>query len=448
MIPHSGNHPVEYEYTGKATILLDKHHDDYEVDFATGDKFTVQLKGNEVLLVHEDAPKVTFTAAFTDKKYLRIMKAAKPTQFAFLPHPKHPCYPVLPAPSMDIVPQLYEHFNRTLFNGGCPRLVVFKSTTSNAKTAGLAELGNRAGGKQSYRLSLRMDRIKHDPFLFVDVLIHEMIHLYNFRKYVETKDRSLVADAHGAAFQAHVDRINRFGFHINTYLDWETRKTLDTAKDYYLLVTQTEDNHLRTIMWSLIKPTILEMDNLLDEIRAHEPRERLRMVCYSTHAPKYRTLGYELTKGFKLKKLIPTFLNVPVGDDAIELVHTQVKDAASSDKQAKIKLNRRDMPFLVRSFDDYSIACRTANAYDYGNPETAWNSVALKDIEAAARQQLKDIHRALKMGIKPKEVVERMRNIPAIYMPRVGHRVYRKSVLDIIKAEGLEGLENYPDLEL
>ncbi len=447
MLAYASSQPVEYEYTGKATIAFDDHHDDYEVDFITGDKFTVQIKKNEAHVVHEDAPDVTFVAAFTDKKYVRLMKYAKATSFAFVPHPKHPSYPVIHNVSMDIVPMLYKYFNKTLFNNGCPERVIFKATTSVRKTAGLAEYASRDAVKKSYRLSLRMDRIKHDPFLLVDVLIHEMIHLYNFKRYAETGDRSLVADAHGPAFQDHVNRINKLGFHINTYLDWETRTTLGTAKDYYVIAAHVEGSSLKGLFWSLIKPTARELDNLLDEVRAQDPAERIKMVVYTTGDPSFRTRGLELTKGFKLGKNYVPYIATSL-DNLVDVMHTQTKEPVGFKRDVRIKLNKTDMPYLVLPFDDYVVACRSRKAYDYGSPEAAWESVPLKQVEAYAKTQLKEIYKAVQRGMNARDISERLKRIPLIYMPRFDHKAYINSVRAIIKAEKLNGLEAYRELEL
>lgn len=435
---------IEYVYEGSKVLVLDDHNPDYEIDFVKGDKFRLSLKADGAVIEHEDAPGIKFEAAFIDKKYKRLMKYSSTTEFHFVPHSRNPAYPQLTQVNMKIVPKLYDYYNKLLFNGACPRLVVFRDATKTPRAVGLAEMAHRSSGKVSYRLSLLMDRIKHDPFLFVDVLLHEMVHLYLMKHYVDTGDIAYVNAEHGPLFQKEVNRINAKGYNLDVVLAWEKREAA-VAKDYYVIGIHFVDKKQHIGAWSLLKPTVKDLDKILDQVRSDWPEYRMQATVYRTTDPKYRSSLGELVRGFNVKNRIS---NLTYFDNLTDILNSDIKEPAAVRQDVKIKLSRRDMKYLVQTYDEYVDAVNRHLAYDYGSAEAAWNSTPIKEVDKLVTDMLKTAYSAIKRGMNEREVRNTLKDVPKHYMPRYPYSDYRKHVLAIIKANKLNGLEDYRELQL
>lgn len=438
---------IEYQYNGARKIVLDDHNPEFEIDVVKGDKFRIVIGKTEVSFYHEDEPKTKFVLKFVDKKYQQLMKNSEQTTFVFVPHPTNPSYPQLGKIDLKLVEKLYDHYNETLFNGKCPS-VVFRATTGMRGAIGLAEYAKRqSDGRRSYRLSIRMDYAKNDPHMFIDVLIHEMIHLYLFKIGADTNSAEHLHSAHGPLFMKEVNRVNAKGFHVSQYLDWEKRETVKASDDLYLLVMHM-DQGLMAAFWSLTKPTVEQLNSVLDQHRGFYPEYGAKATLYQTRNTKIRSKLPELKRTFKLPARGYVFAPHTVVDDAQAVLHTEYKPPAAKDTSVKIKLSKRDLPYLALTLDEYKAAVRRHLVADYGNAEAAWMSVTVKQVEPVVLELLKSAHAGYSRGMKDKEVQAILKEIPDHYTPRFTDSVYRKSVKDLIAKHKLQGLENFRELRL
>lgn len=446
---------AEFEYTGKPTIVFDDHHPEYELDFHTGDVFTVRMEKNTAIIEHSEVPNEQFIAKFTDKKYIRLMAKSVATKFTFVPSAANPVYPHITRLDERTLELLYVYFNKELFNNACPPAtkVIFSTKvtrrTKHKNAVGLAEYHSKG-----YRLSLDVKTAKGDPYLFVDILLHEMIHLYQHVQWSKTRDAAWFADdGHGATFVKEMERINRKGYNVQKTLDWEKRSTVTDDGIYTLVAELYREGQTDYItQWSASKLTVPDMNTLQATYAKLFPDCAITIKQYRTKDMQARALFLQCRDVKKLSRNIERYATGRDSSKSLEgrelILSTQQLDAATATPNAKFKLRAADIKYMVGTLPDYFDAISRHDVSDYGNPLAAWNNVPLGRINTAVVQELKDLHMQLKMGAKSRELERLASLIPLRYSGRVGHVEYRKSIRDLIAKHKLNGIENIRGLSL
>lgn len=447
--------PAEFEYTGRATIVFDDHHPEYELDMVKGDRFTVRTEKNLAYITHKEVQGEEFVAKFTDKKYNRLMNNAQPTKFVFMPSPANPVYPLITKMDKKVMELLYVHFNKAVFNGACPPAskVVFsekipKNSKFRGKAAGLME-STSAG----YRLSVDLTTAKGDPYVFVDILLHEMIHLFQQEQYRKTKNEAYL-DGHGATFVKEMERINRLGFNVDKVLDWEKRECKSQRTDeLFLILGDTEDP--RTIVyhqlfWSQVKPTVAQLNKLHELLGQRNSDSHTRIRLLRTEDAKVRSSFIQLKVLDRLPKRVHNFefsYIAPYLEGATTLVVSEFKPPVAHSIGAKFKIAAGDVKYMTGPIDEY-FAHIKKGANDYGNPIAAWNNVTIGRVNKDTTEILRGIYMQVKAGVKDSEVRRMLRRIPERYQDRFTPVQYRKAIRDIIEKNRFVGLDKYKELKL
>lgn len=436
---------VRYRYTGKAVILLDDHHKTHEVDFLTNDEFSVKIKDNTAIIIHHDAPRIQFRALVTDKKYVRLMRSSTALEFQFIPTPKYPMYPFIPNLTFEAIPQIYEYLNDKYFNGMCPKKLLFKKTTSGT-ALGVAQY-DVVNGRPLYRMLVNMKKIGTDMLVFIDVLLHEMVHLYLYRKGVEGNNNEILRDGHGKHFKAEMDRLNKFGFNISIILDWEKRT--DAEVDTYVIrIQHPGDPTYSKYYWSLknIQPFF---KTIVAQVQAFDPTTLFTIDLIVTSEVAVRAMP-QLSKDGKIP---PAKLKLWWKDfklkgrvvDTVTLTHQDVVDS-----NQWLKVPKSEEPYYAQPMNLFAAWFRknkVPSATD-GYVQTAWVRFPIEKIRPFTEIELVEINKALARGMNESDIKRRLTAVFASYDGRVNSYTYRSMIREIVAKKQLDALLQYPQLGL
>jgi hypothetical protein len=427
-----------YTYDGP-DLVLDKHNDEYEIDFQKGDKFTHTIRNGMAVIVHEIEPKLEFQAKLTDAKYKKLMRYSECEENLLHPHPKFPAYPNIKTISMDILPKLYALYNKKFFNDKCPKHVLFKKGNQKA-VLGLATLrsGALADSSDFYKLTVNLKSIGSDPILFIDVLLHEMIHLYLYRLGMDYNDKEALVDGHGPRFQAEMRRLNAKGFNISTTLDWEKREVSD-ADIYYVKVLH---GHGMRVFWTyenLERELETVYNNIVRDLDRHA--KVTIGVTSDIVIRKYHRL---------LDSLRPPKAHFAKSYDNVEFkgrVLLQRDFEFATHTEILIPKKIKEQLFLPYTLFD---AFLKQHGYKF-NPDTIrrmWVSADKKEVLSHTFERLDDVYDALDVGMKDVEIRRRLNYIYSCCESRLTHSDYRISLTKYIISKGYHALLNYKELGL
>jgi len=147
-------------------------------------------------------------------------------------------YPQLKLPiTRDQLKKVYKDFNKLYFGNELP-----KNLSIEIKQSGTA------WGVTHYEYATKDISITISPKIVkavkscIDVLVHEMIHVWSFDKYNKTDDNRYLdeklsktlkmagmIEGHGIHFIKHMHRLNRLGFEINLKADVQTMVEVDAS---------------------------------------------------------------------------------------------------------------------------------------------------------------------------------------------------------------------------
>lgn len=435
-----------YVYTSKTKILFDDHHDEFEVDFVEGDKFKLQINGGNVIIIHADAPKVRFICEVTDKKYIKLMRGSTPEAFEFIPTPKFPMYPFIPRLTFELIPHIYEYLNEKYFNGMCPKSILFKKSTSN-ETLGVA-MYNRVRGRELFRMKVNMKKIGNDMFLFIDTLLHEMIHLYIYRKGLDAHDNDIVQDGHGRLFQAEMNRLNKLGFNISIILEWEKRDQ-ELATEYYVIaVTSDRQPKLAKYYWT---PKNIERDfqTFVAQITRFDPASLFKIELYATKNQVLKGQPQISTSGkIPESKLGLWWKKVEVGGRLLQSF--QVTPQTAVDSGQIVKVPKGEEVYYAQPLSIFNSWLRK-NKINYASDDAAasiWMRFPVEKVIPFAEAELIEIHKALARGLSDQDIKRKLTAVYARFDDRATHSAYRRIITTIIEKHKLDALLRYPQLGL
>lgn len=437
---------VTYTYNGRATIVLDKHNDEYEIDIGTDDQFKVKVEGTKVTIIHQDEPKLKFKATTTDKAYLRLMKNSTPDEFVFVPHPKYPAYPFLPNLTFEMVPKLYAYLNEKYFNGMCPKKLLFKKSQGTSAPLGLAQY-DHANGKPLFRMTVNVKRISTDLILFVDVLLHEMIHLYLYRKGLDEHNNAILRDGHGRYFQEEMKRINRAGFNISIILEWEKRDIEADVEINLIRVFSPEYQNNAKYFWSLFN---LEdkFNDIVRQIRENDPTKPYIIDLVITKDDTARGYPQISNKGVVPPRKIPLWYKV--WDPKGRLVQKfDVAEQGQTQSIGKLKVSKKEEPYYAQPFPIFASWMRREKAEGTDDQLRAiWDRFPAEKILPYAEEELIDIQKAIVRGLADAEIKRKLTAVFARFDGRCTQHAYRQAIRAVIDKRKLDALLQYPQLGL
>lgn len=252
---------MRYRYMGP-DLTLDDANPDYYLNLYMGDEFDVSKATRGYVLYHQDPNSKGIPFTLTAAEYKSILKDSEVYQ-ALEPDPANPPYLLFDA-TVESARQLYDHYNKTLFDGKCPT-ITFKQTRSRT-SLGVAVL-QWLRGKPVFTMQIN-SKVLVDRKLFTDTLIHEMIHLYLYKKgliKIQAGDPSGTEELHaqhGPLFTSEMNRINQQGFHLTVVADDSVYKQR-TADDFYAVVVQVP--RVGWLSWYAASPFT---PDLLDAIKS------------------------------------------------------------------------------------------------------------------------------------------------------------------------------------
>lgn len=435
-----------YVYTSKTKILFDDHHDEYEVDFVEGDKFKIQLNGGNVILIHADAPKVKFTFPVTDKKYIKLMRGSTPEAFEFIPTPKFPQYPFIPKLTFELIPHIYEYLNDTYFNGMCPKSLLFKKSTGK-EALGVA-MYDRVRGRELFRMKVNMKMIGTDMILFIDVLLHEMIHLYIYRKGLDAHDNDILQDGHGRLFQAEMNRLNKLGFNISITLEWEKRDQ-EISSEFYVIAITSEKNPKHGKYFWTTKNIERDFQSFVAQITKYDPASLFKIELYVTKNQSLKGQPMIQTNGkIPESKLGLWWTKQEVGGRQVQSF--QVTPQSAVDSNQFIKVPKAEEVYYAQPLAIFSSWLRKTKI-NYANDDAAysiWIRFPVAKIIPFAEQELIDIHKALARGMAEQDIKRRLTAVHARFDNRANMGEYHRAITAIITKHKLDALLQYTQLGL
>lgn len=191
-----------------------------------------------------------------------------------------PLYPKLKMPvSKEDMAKLYVHYNKLLFNNECPPVgkVAFVQTVNKSAT-GLARIIVRKDISslpvdlpisERYVYSLTVSKVVVTPKRFVEVFVHEMIHLKWYYQYVLTLKQEYFNVGHGDLFLKDAARITKAGIKIEV-LDHYGSDEEESGMNIYTLAARNPDGS--TLFISSLEQFSSELPNLIKSLKSRIPR--------------------------------------------------------------------------------------------------------------------------------------------------------------------------------
>lgn len=446
----SAQKAIEYEYVGRSVLTLDDHHPTLEVDFEKGDKFTLQVVKNEAHIRHEAAPREVFKCLFNDKLYVRLMRNVNQTSFVFVPNPKNPSYPMIPKMDKDMLEMLYDYFNERFFNSILPdsRQVVFRTSIPKDYTqpaAGLMESMNmrRNDGALKRRYRVSVDKSYNDPFVFVDVLLHEMIHVYQGEMAVRNPaqaSRIFAGNSHGDWFQKEMRRINKDGFNIDTVLNWEKRDSSVTSEHFLIGIHMAvEGSRGQKIASSFWYWHTAELDNAevrkLVEIYAAEfPEHEIFVTQHRTSSSAFRQRFGAFPK--RMSKTMPRraiiFRLQDVEKTAQRHIESELFPATVRDFTRALDIPKSSLRYMTGTYDEYLQNIKTRKVSDFGSPERAYQSVKISDVAKAAEDKLIKLGRLIAMQGREDRIRQDAEAIRMSFSSRFSDKQYVPAIRKVL----------------
>lgn len=423
-----------YQYQGKRILAFEDHNPKYDLDLEPKMKFGVRKYGGKLKLALLAEPDIVFTMSESEiKKVVRLSKGwsgtvkgkklvsgiggkdkkpAPPKRDRKPAPPKRdkeptrrrppvsapetnnstitksskyfPDIPIPPKPS-DVL-RLYTYFNKLLFDNECPPKI--KVAFPNAlKFRGQAE-AKPVNGVYQYTLKLSKSSLT-DRDRVINIVVHEMIHLFHYKRVIVDKNFLYQNAGHGPLFLEEMHRLNKLGYNIDTK-ERDVEEAELVAEAYVLMVHASSN---MSMFFYSTTPFKSDLPIILESIRT-KLNSNLTIMSYSygTSKSNHAFLGTALTKNNRLgarqrlrglktdNPKVTTVLN----SLKIETEKTLTKDLGDIRQLFKNVLDgSSDAVYL--DFPNYvATLCLRSG---YGNFNTP---MAKKDMEASAKELLSD----------------------------------------------------------
>lgn len=435
-----------YIYTSKTRILFDDHHETHEVDFVHNDKFKIKVDGGMVTIIHDAAPKIKFTASIEDKKYIKLMRGSTPAAFEFIPTPKFPHYPFIPKLTFELIPYIYEYLNETYFNGMCPKSLLFKKSTAR-EALGVA-MYDKVRGRELFRMLVNMKMIGNDMMLFIDILLHEMIHLFLYRKGLDQHRNDILQDGHGQYFQAEMARLNKLGFHISIVLEWEKRDQEVASEFFVIAITSDRQPAHGKYFWTT-KSIDRDFDSFVAQVTKFDPATlfTIELIATKNQALKGQP---QISDSGKIPeaKLKLWWKKFEVGGRVLKSFTVTPQSAVDANQYVKVPKNEE--AYYAQPLTLFSSWLRK-NKMNLSSDDAVysiWIRFPVAKVIPFAQAELIEINKAVARGLSDQEIKRRLTAVYARFDGRANQYEYRKAMLTIIEKYKLDALLQYPQLGL
>jgi len=173
---------------------------------------------------------------------------------------------------------MYKNFNLKYFQGYLPEDIKISISSKSSKWYGLAS-------SSSIKINKFIGMYRKE---IIDTLLHEMIHIWQFKKVKETGDRSYITVsraektiekktyAHNSYFFSWADKLNSIGFDINEKADREV--DVDMEDEMYGVVIYLEDEkYVLAYQKEQFDPMVVA-----DELQSFSPKNFTKYLYFST----------------------------------------------------------------------------------------------------------------------------------------------------------------------
>lgn len=254
-----------FMYKSARKTVLDNHHKEYDLELTKGLKFGIRMFRRKLRLVVSDDISISFTISELEAK--RIKKKAEPFKGKINGVVVHVTERLddslyhdlnLP-PSKQELKNLYDHYNKKLFDGKCLPLDNINFSRSKKVVAWATFLPKTRKSKLKFNSAY----LKSNPKYIIDTLIHEMIHCYQYGLMYDAWDDYIKGDAkayelyteirdeltavtqrtskgvkgtggHDKIFKTMMHKINALGY--NVVIREHGTELLDMHTDHYVLL--------------------------------------------------------------------------------------------------------------------------------------------------------------------------------------------------------------------
>lgn len=417
---------MKYRYIGKENLQYEDANDEYYLNIAPGDTFTVTEFGKGFRVVHDNASGINF---FLTLKEMRALKKECEETIAIQVDPNNAPYLIF-EPKIEIVRPLYDYFNKMLFNSKCPVVKIVK--THKRGNYGLAQM-NWVNRKPVFTLHLS-PAIMVDRKMFCNALVHEMIHLYNYA-VGHTKLQAGDTDAmdhihadHGPIFQREMHRINGHGFQIDVTAGHEFHAGAASERFYGLLAYPNGQKAQAIVFWSPLNHQTL-LEDFANKITVKYPHAAWQVLAVETtdkNFVRHNKLG-NVTQVPNAKLKLET---VP------ELNYRVLKEHQLEAVSAYIIPTEKDDPGLYvmplnRFLQGMS---RKAKGVPQNILEQRWKTTTLRLVNKHAEQAISSlVGRVARNSISQTEVLNEIVDIREMYKGRFPTSQYEDAIKAFIK---------------
>lgn len=229
-----------YVYNGKKKMEFTNHHPDYDLDFSKGDIF----RAHGYFVEHDDSLDVKF----------KLTPAELRTLFAssIVITPNDQLFPRFLRGHVGTradVENYFNHYNKLFFDNKLP--VPEFNIGKQKRSLGYA---NRRG------ITLSKQALQ-GPVLFGNVLIHEMIHWWQFNHIADNPNgvtekfaKEMHAGGHGTTFSTHMKRLNALGFNVTVIHEGASDIEFVYGESYLLRIRATKNGVTGNIYFVDEKP--------------------------------------------------------------------------------------------------------------------------------------------------------------------------------------------------
>lgn len=431
-----------YQYLGEDDAHYENANDEYELVIVMGDEFDMYRHGKFYVLHHEHSPDIMFK--LTLKEGDALEKLCKEL-LTVKPDPDNPPY-LLFSPKFEVVEQMYDYYNKTLFNNKCPPIKIKK--TRKAGVWGMAGLSWAGTGKNKKALftfyineSAMVDRV-----LFTNAIVHEMIHLYWYKMGTDALDSdpekalAQIHANHGPLFQQEMHRINAKGFHVilaGNHEEYEREST----EAFSVIIAERNFRGGRPYAWSAwySHDTFTEDDfhNLADMLKGEFPHETMHLKLLETKN-RITTFGTHVKGKFtpaSLKKIIEVANEpIPQGGRVINEIQ-MAPSVAVRLPDIKEEPEKYSLPFdkfcvVMKKYTDDRMVLRAK-----------WKTIPLRVLNKNTEERIVSlVGRMRRKAIDDADILNIIQDLRAAYQGRFNIQQYRDAVNAFVKLHDGNGV--------
>lgn len=426
---------ANYRYIGKDDLQYDDANEDYSLVIVMGDNFSMYQSAGKFVLHHEDSPSIEFHLTKAEAKALE--KKCEVT-LTVEPDVNNPPY-LLFEPKFELVKQIYDYYNKMLFNNKCPPIKLRR--TKKSSVWGMALMEWAAPGKPIFTFWINESSMI-DRVLFTNTIIHEMIHLYLFKsgsQKLSTDPEQAMREIHaehGPLFQNEMHRVNAKGFHV-IMAGTHEEIARNSTEEFYAIVAQLSNGWLA---WYSQYPLDQgDLDNVTAQVKVKYPHEAATITAFTTKERKYVTYGTHLKSSktitsASLEKLQPR--QFPMDPNAGIIGKNQLtKSVAVALPTPKERPETYALPFDKFCHEMKKFGADNATLF------STWKTCPLRIVNAQMETKLKTLIGQVRRGaIEMPEILNKLADVKAAYEQRFPHQQYVNAIVTILNKQDSQGL--------